>query len=216
MTEEERKIRARDATRRYRSRNPGKHRVKEAEYRRKHIVRIRARDARIKREYRRLFPEKHKADRSVYKSANLTKIRASEKSYKKRNQAKARIQMRIYRAANPGRVKAWDRRRRAKNADDIRVRNGEYRARKRGATIGDKHVIKDWESRWRRSKIVRCFWCSIWLSPKGCHTDHIESLAAGGKHSIENLCIACGPCNLRKNAKSIQEWNSVIPEPVLL
>ncbi len=83
------------------------------------------------------------------------------------------------------------------------------------ATVGDTKIIRAWEKAWRSNPKVRCYWCSDMFSPKGCHVDHIIPLKRKGPHEIGNLCIACSACNLTKNRKSLDRWNSQISEPVL-
>ena len=49
-----------------------------------------------------------------------------------------------------------------------------------------------------------CCYCGDTNGP--FHCDHIVAVARGGATSIENLITACGPCNLSKGEKSIEEW----------
>jgi 5-methylcytosine-specific restriction endonuclease McrA len=90
------------------------------------------------------------------------------------------------------------------------------RARIAGATIGSTKTILAWTRKWRSVKLVACYWCGRRTAGKTAHMDHIEPLAKGGAHSIENLCISCPPCNNLKRAKSVSAWNNLILEPVLL
>lgn len=45
----------------------------------------------------------------------------------------------------------------------------------------------------------KCWYCAVKL--KKYHVDHRIPLARGGSNGIENIVIACPPCNLRKGAK---------------
>jgi hypothetical protein len=38
------------------------------------------------------------------------------------------------------------------------------------------------------------------------HLDHIFPWSRGGAHSLENLTVACAPCNRSKRDKTVQEW----------
>ncbi len=90
------------------------------------------------------------------------------------------------------------------------------RALKKGANLSELKLISNWFTRWKAASWVRCYWCRKWFRPKNCHADHIVPLTKEGPHSIENVCVACGPCNRKKQDKLPLEWNEFIIEPVLL
>lgn len=46
----------------------------------------------------------------------------------------------------------------------------------------------------------RCYWCCHLLIGEKFHLDHVHPRARGGTDDLENLRIACVPCNLSKNA----------------
>jgi 5-methylcytosine-specific restriction endonuclease McrA len=48
----------------------------------------------------------------------------------------------------------------------------------------------------------RCFYCETELSEMT--VDHVEPLAAGGTDTLQNLVIACKPCNASKGKKAIE------------
>lgn len=48
----------------------------------------------------------------------------------------------------------------------------------------------------------RCFYCQTDLSEMT--VDHVEPLAAGGTDTLQNLVIACKPCNASKGRKAIE------------
>jgi len=41
------------------------------------------------------------------------------------------------------------------------------------------------------------------------HLDHKMPLSKGGFHDWDNVCLACPSCNLRKNAKTVEEFLSL-------
>lgn len=51
-----------------------------------------------------------------------------------------------------------------------------------------------------------CWWCDASLA-NGYHIDHRIPLARGGTNRLNNLCLACPSCNVRKGAKLPHEWN---------
>lgn len=68
-----------------------------------------------------------------------------------------------------------------------------------------------------RSKLaVKCFWCETRFPGKYAQIDHIVPIAKGGRHSIENLCVACATCNHKKGAKDLISWNLSKSNPQLV
>jgi 5-methylcytosine-specific restriction endonuclease McrA len=50
-----------------------------------------------------------------------------------------------------------------------------------------------------------CFYCKDALEAD-FHVDHKVPIAKGGTHSLENMVLACMPCNQEKHAKDIEEY----------
>lgn len=38
------------------------------------------------------------------------------------------------------------------------------------------------------------------------HIDHVLAVANGGTDALDNLVVACKPCNLSKGSKTVEEW----------
>jgi hypothetical protein len=53
-----------------------------------------------------------------------------------------------------------------------------------------------------------CAYCDCELSYGDIHIDHIVPLSKGGTNDIENLALSCKPCNLRKGARTPEEWRA--------
>lgn len=85
-----------------------------------------------------------------------------------------------------------------------------------GATVGDTRVIIAWDKLWKSKRFAICYWCSKKTPTKKCHADHKHPLSRGGQHSIENLCVSCSDCNLRKGARTVESWNETLESPVLI
>jgi Protein of unknown function (DUF1376)/HNH endonuclease len=49
-----------------------------------------------------------------------------------------------------------------------------------------------------------CVYCGKIAEP--LHLDHIIPWVRGGTNSVDNLCVACGPCNQSKGSKTLEEW----------
>lgn len=49
-----------------------------------------------------------------------------------------------------------------------------------------------------------CVYCGNTDGP--FHIDHVHPLSQGGSSALDNLALACVPCNLSKGAKTVREW----------
>lgn len=120
-----------------------------------------------------------KAHREATKEAKS----AYDREYNRRNSQKKVAQAAEWQKANRDRRSAitrnYDARRRLKTAN--------------GISTADLAA-------WMSSQKKVCYWCGGKCA-KGFHVDHYVPLSKGGAHEAHNLVIACGPCNLRKNAK---------------
>lgn len=106
----------------------------------------------------------------------------------------------------------WNR----KNKHKHRATEGKREALKKKNGVGDVRLIAKWIKSWTSLESVVCYWCLKSFTPKECESDHIIAIAKGGRHSIENLCISCEPCNMSKHDRSVVFWNRLIEQPVLL
>lgn len=50
----------------------------------------------------------------------------------------------------------------------------------------------------------RCHYCGRTSGP--FHIDHVLAVANGGTDALDNLVVACKPCNLSKGSKTVEEW----------
>lgn len=157
-----------------------------------------------------------KAKRALEYVLKKEEVSRHQKLYYIRNKAKICLRVSKYRTANPDLIRKRDSEYKKAHPERIRATNGKRRAIKRGASVCDVRLIGEWEQSWRMKRRVRCYWCRSEFAGKICHLDHIVSFKLGGFHSIDNVCVSCPSCNLRKNSKSVAEWNSVIKEPVLI
>lgn len=138
------------------------------------------------------------------------------KSYRINNPQKRKSDARAYWAKNRVRLNAksaaWGRAHKPQRAAAAQRR----RAVQLKAQIGDQKLVSEWIGHTKAKKRVACFWCRTIGVGAQMHIDHILALAKGGAHEVGNLCVSCPRCNFTKNAKSLNEWNSEILEPVLL
>ena len=52
----------------------------------------------------------------------------------------------------------------------------------------------------------KCAYCRKRISHSLFHLDHVVPLARGGTNDLNNLFVACAPCNLSKVDRLAQEW----------
>ncbi len=169
-------------------------------------------------------PERVKAQFSNWVSKNKEKRKAYKKAYNEKHKERQRENDRL-RYLNPENVakrallksakqaymKAWGQ----SHPEQGRLNHARRKARKRANGIGNTKLIATWIRSWYQKR-VKCYWCNKIFPSWNIHVDHIIPLNKGGVHSIENLCIACQSCNMRKHDKPLKIWNEQIAEPVLL
>ena len=153
---------------------------------------------------------------AAYHASNRESILRRKREYSQQNKEKIAERKRAYRAKNKDAIARSVRAYNLANPEKGRAITIRRRAKKRGATIGKTSTIRAWEKQWKARRFVVCFWCRGSSPPKTCHTDHIKPLAKGGAHSIENLAVSCAPCNMKKGARLIEDWNRTLVAPVLL
>ncbi len=54
--------------------------------------------------------------------------------------------------------------------------------------------------------VETCAYCKKTISLENRTVDHVKPLATGGLHNLENLVMACGPCNFRKGSLSVEAF----------
>jgi|688.fasta_scaffold569873_1 5-methylcytosine-specific restriction endonuclease McrA len=178
----------------------------------------RARKNAYKKEYRAKNKDAIKAWNADYRARNKARKKESDRKYKELNKQKIKEGSALYLFLNRDKRAAYYRKYRHTSSGRATQSANRHirRARKVAATIVDPRAIYVWEKQWRAAKRVKCYWCNKRVAGNKAHMDHIQPLARGGAHSIENLCISCQPCNSRKHAKPLPEWNRQIAQPALL
>lgn len=111
----------------------------------------------------------------------------------------ARIRNEQNREVRAQKAKEWAK----KNPEIRKAISKAYKARRRQLEAGgdSTSVIMAWE----RSTPKYCHWCKS-KCENNYHVDHYQPLSKGGMHVVDNLVIACPPCNLRKSAKDPYEF----------
>lgn len=93
----------------------------------------------------------------------------------------------------------------AKNPDRVRANRKRHAAMRRGAMRGFWVTEKDMLRLWHRQGRA-CYWCREPLDYALAQQDHVIPVSRGGIHSIGNIVLACGGCNIRKSARLPIEW----------
>jgi 5-methylcytosine-specific restriction endonuclease McrA len=108
-----------------------------------------------------------------------------------------------WRAANPEKQKASTQAWLDRNPGVWVVHNNKRRARKAGSEPGmvSKGIVK----LLMEAQGGLCAYCRVDLS-LGKHLDHKTPLSRGGKHEDANLHLTCPTCNLKKHAKTHEEY----------
>jgi len=123
-----------------------------------------------------------------------------------RNKAKV-----VYRNAHPKRVRMWCKNghlltnliagRKCRECRTVYVKQRRKRdpgfRDKRLRKIPGRHTRDELMARYQEQQ-GRCFWCRQPL-PAGYHRDHVIPISKGGTNGIDNIVLACPPCNVKKS-----------------
>jgi len=141
-----------------------------------------------------------------WKTKNYPRHLELMRGWSRRNPEKRRIHVQRTRANNPdwrqklnAAVAEWARR----NKDRRCASEQKRRARKQRAS-GAGYSVQD-IARLLILQNGKCVYCSVSFSESVRHTvDHVTPLSKGGAHDLQNIVLACGPCNSRKGARSVE------------
>jgi 5-methylcytosine-specific restriction endonuclease McrA len=143
------------------------------------------------KEYRAANPEKHAEAKRTWNAANPEKVKAHRSLSQKRNRTAANERVRQFYRRNP-----------AKRLENVHARRARILGNGGRYTPADIEAIRLAQTD-KRGR-VRCWYCGTPMQK--WHIDHKTPLARGGSNGPENLCLACVDCNLKKHAKTPDEF----------
>lgn len=147
---------------------------------------------RVRSYYRRYYAENKSgvlSKNKVWKRENWDRYSKQQKQYTEANRERANARCRAWAKRHPERARA--------------ARQAHYAKRravlKSGVTMAE--ILQ-----WLDQQAPFCFYCRADCSDGKFHIDHFHPLARGGAHELDNLRIACQPCNSRKSARDPYEF----------
>jgi 5-methylcytosine-specific restriction endonuclease McrA len=160
-----------------------------------------------RREYVRERPEHYKELKRASYYRHREKVLAKERARRALNPEKDREAHRLRRLTHPERVREIARACRARNREAVRERAKKgavvRRARLCGVRIKvDKISLREL-AELKATFDGKCAYC---LCADAEAFDHVEPIARGGAHSLDNLVPACTRCNSSKNARTLMQW----------
>lgn len=203
----ENKHHARNLNRDWRKRNREKVRAIRLRYSSKHLDRIK--QSNLKQYYKNY--EKRLEDGKTYhwrnKDARNAKSRLYHATHYHLKREKLIAQTKAYAKSHPEvRRKAalnWKRNHPEKYQANLKANHCKRKARERGADVNDPKINALIRS-WRMDEEFECSYCKVTFPIKMLHVDHIIPISKGGKHSCDNVCRSCSPCNIRKRDKILK------------
>lgn len=132
------------------------------------------------------------AQRNRLVCANLTPEQKARRN--ERGLARYYSNLKVARAISAESMRRW----RAKNPEKSRLIAKERKANRRGAQV--ETITKEFIESLFSKQRGRCAICTDKITLATKHIDHIQAIAAGGRHERLNLQLTCAPCNLSKQA----------------
>lgn len=76
------------------------------------------------------------------------------------------------------------------------------------ARVLGTHTEAEWYAKIRASN-ARCAYCGRFCPTFVLEKDHVIPISRGGSDGIENVVVACYPCNRGKSDLTVEEWRSI-------
>lgn len=125
---------------------------------------------------------------------------AYDKAWKKKNVERAIEHRDKYQRSKKGKLTR-------KNAKHRR------RAIEKAGSCTSKQLIQLVASSMNEDGLFLCVYCNNYSTLY--EVEHVLPLSRGGLHDIENIAVACPPCNRRKGNKTVEEFNATLAQDAL-
>lgn len=149
------------------------------------------------------YQKLHRDKTKIYRTRWSAKNKDYHPLWRNKNPNAARVASERWQAKNPHRRRQISQAYRARNPDYI-VRCNAKRRSRTGLDSQFDPLIDAMVKNVRARSAIECAYCMKRIQE--FHIDHIVPLSRGGLNLIENLCVACVPCNLSKGSKLLSEW----------
>jgi 5-methylcytosine-specific restriction endonuclease McrA len=176
----------------------------------------------IVREYRNNNRDKMSKYNKEYYNNNKNRLIKYQKEYRNNNRDKIAKYQKEYYDNNRDKIAKYHKEYNDNNKDKISKYQKEYYKTERGKLISklnsqNRHYRKKYNTNpgdiltttqieYLAEVYKQCAYCNTELTSENTHIDHIHPLSKEGSHSIDNVVLACKDCNLRKNAKTLDQW----------
>ena len=139
-----------------------------------------------------------------YRETHPEKKRESNRKTRLKAGDDFRIRARMYYARNKEKIRERERSYYNENKQEIRVRENErWRSKPpEQRRTGVRRHLEDM----LQAQDGQCVACLCPIDNGNAHVDHIIPKARGGTDERINLQALCGPCNMSKGAKKMDEW----------
>ncbi len=139
-------------------------------------------------------------------SSHKEQAKASKQTYVENN-AEVVAERRLRYSAthieeNRARATTWYKDNSERGKANAKVANHKRRARI--AKVGGSFTTSDIRNLYT-SQGGLCYYCSISIEEM-CHIEHMTPISKGGSNWIDNICLACIPCNRTKGVKTAEEF----------
>lgn len=151
--------------------------------------------------------EKINSKQRQYRLENADHVRAQKRTSDAKHRRKHYAKRRAWAKAHPESTRASTKKYYESHKAYYHACVNKRTAIEKGAGVGtDRKAVAAFLALLKSSAVLACYWCGKKTHKGERHADHIFPLKHKGRDDVHNLCCACIPCNLSKNAKLPEEF----------